>query len=157
MRNQAGKFFVTLLTVCALVALCAVTGAAQRRGRERRQYEKAEVDAVIHRVEDRTDIFMRLFDSSLDRSRLDGTRREDRLNERAKELRDAVSDLRRAFDRTNSYYDTRPQVNRCLNLAGGIDKVVRRRRLGGDTERTWGDVRAELNALADVYGLSRMR
>jgi hypothetical protein len=156
MRNQNGQTFIRLTAVCALVALCAVSGAAQRRYRPR-PYTKAQVDEVIRRVENRTDSFVRLFDNSLDNSRLDGTRREDRLNERARALEQATNDLRRRFDRTESYYDTRPEVNRCLNLATEIDKVVRRRRLGGNTEEQWRMVRVELNALADVYGLARLR
>jgi hypothetical protein len=156
MRNQYGRIFITLTCVCALVALCAVPGAAQRRYRPR-PYTKAQVDEVIRRVENRTDGFVRLFDNSLDNSRLDGSRREDRLNERARELEQATNELRRRFDRTESYYDTRPEVNRCLNLASGINQVMRRRRMGGNTEQQWNMLRAELNALADVYGLSRLR
>jgi hypothetical protein len=155
MRNQYGRIFITLTSVFALVALCAVSGAAQRRYRPR-PYTKAQVDEVIRRVENRTDSFVRLFDNSLDHSRLDGTRREDRLNERARALEQATNELRRRFDRTESYYDTRPEVNRCLNLATEIDKVMRRR-MGGNTEEQWRMVRAELNALADVYGLARLR
>jgi hypothetical protein len=156
MRNRYGRIFVTLTSVCALVALCAVSGAAQRRYRPR-PYTKAQVDQVIRRVENRTDNFVRLFDNSLDNSRLDGTRREDRLNERARELEQATNELRREFDRRESYADTRPEVNRCLNIANGINDVVRRRRMGGNTEQQWRMLRAELNALADVYGLARLR
>lgn len=156
MRTQYGRIFITLTAVCALVALCAISGAAQRRYRQR-PYTKAQVDEVIRRVENRTDAFVRLFDNALDNSRLDGTRREDRLNERARELERATNDLRREFDRRESYADTRPEVNRCLNIASGIDGVMRRRRMGGNTEEQWRQVRAELNALADVYGLARLR
>ena len=156
MRNQYGRIFVALTAACALVALCAVAGAAQRRYRPR-PYTKAQVDAVIRRVEDRADNFVRAFDNALDNSRLDGRRREDRLNERARELEQATNELRREFDRRESYADTRPEVSRCLNVAADINTAVRRRRLGGSAERQWGMLRAELNALADVYGLARLR
>jgi hypothetical protein len=156
MRNQYGRVFVTLTSVLALVALCAVSGAAQRRYRER-PYTKAQVDQIIRNVENRTDNFVRLFDNALDNSRLDGSRREDRLNERARELERATNELRREFDRRERYADTRPEVNRCLNIASGIDNVMRRRRMGANTEEQWRLVRAELNALADVYGLARLR
>ncbi|HEX8163518.1 MAG TPA: hypothetical protein VF538_16730 [Pyrinomonadaceae bacterium] len=156
MRNQGGRIFVTLLAACAMVALFAVSGSAQRRYRPR-PYTKAQVDAVIRRVEDRADNFVRVFDNALDNSRLDGRRREDRLNERARELEQATNDLRREFDRRESYADTRPEVNRCLNIASEINVAVRRRRLGGNAEQQWRMLRAELNALADVYGLARLR
>jgi exonuclease VII large subunit len=156
MRNQYGRFFVTIASVCALVALCAVSGAAQRRYRPR-AYTKAQVDAVIRRVEDRADNFVRVFDNALDNSRMDGRQREDRLNERARELEQATNELRSEFDRRERYADTRSEVSRCLNIATQINNAVRRRRLGGNAEQQWRMLRAELNALADVYGLARLR
>jgi hypothetical protein len=156
MRNQAGRIFVTLTALCAIVALCAVSGAAQRRYRPR-PYTKGQVDQVIRRVENRADNFVRVFDNALDNSRLDGRVREDRLNERARELEQATNELRREFDRRERYADTRPEVSRCLNIAGGIDVAVRRRRLDRNAEQQWRMLRAELNALADVYGLPRLR
>ena len=156
MRNQAGRIFVTLTALCAIVALCAVSGAAQRRYRPR-PYTKGQVDQLIRRVENRADNFVRVFDNALDHSRLDGRRREDRLNERARELEQATNELRREFDRRESYADTRPEVGRCLNVAGSIDDAVRRRRLDRNAEQQWRLLRAELNALADVYGLARLR
>ena len=156
MRNQGGRIFVTLVAVCALVALCAVSGAAQRRYRPR-AYTKAQVDAVIRRVEDRADNFVRVFDYALDNSRVDGRAREDRLNERARELEQATNELRREFDRRERYADTRSEVSRCLNIAADINGAVRRRRLDRNAEQQWRMLRAELNALADVYGLARLR
>ena len=156
MGNQAGRIFVTLTAACALVALCAVPGAAQRRYRAR-PYTKAQVDAIIRRVEDRADNFVRVFDTALDNSRLDGRVREDRLNERARELEQATNELRREFDRRERYADTRPEVSRCLSIAGDINNAVRRRRLNRNAEQQWRMLRAELNALADVYGLPRLR
>ena len=156
MRNQGGRIFVRLAAVCALVALCAASGAAQRRYRPR-PYTKAQVDRVIRRVEDRADNFVRVFDNALDNSRLDGRMREDRLNERARELEQATNELRREFDRRERYADTRAEVNRCLNIATGINDAVRRRRLDRSAEQQWRLLRAELNALADVYGLARLR
>ena len=150
MRNQKGRTFITLTAVCALIALCAVAGSAQRY--RPRPYTKGQVDEVIRRVENRTDSFVHLFDSALDNSRL-----EDRLNERARELEKATNELRRNFDRRENYAETRPEVNRCLNLASEINKVMNRRRMGGNTEEQWRMLRAELNALADVYGLARLR
>ena len=156
MRNQSGRTIIKLTCVCALVALCAVSGAAQRRYRER-AYTKAQVDAVIRRVENRADDFVRVFDNALDNSRLDGSRREDRLNERARELEQATNTLRSEFDRRERYADTRGEVSRCLSVAEGINGVMRRRRMGGNVEQQWRMLRAELNALADVYGLARLR
>lgn len=153
MSNSVRKIYAALAVACLIFTLAA-TGEAQRRGR---LYTKAEVNDIIRRVENRSDEFVRLFDSSLDRSRLDGTKREDRLNERARNLERALDDLRREFDRRENYNQTRPQVSRALNVAEDINKVMRRRRMGGETERQWGLLRSELNALALVYNLRPLR
>lgn len=147
------RFFITLAAVCAVLIL-SVPGEAQRRRHPRqRGYTKTEVNNIIKRVEERSDRFVKLFDKSLDRSGLDGSNREDRLNEHARNLEKALDDLRGEFDRKENYVETRPEVRRCLDIATNINVAVRNRRLGGETERQWTLLRAELNTLADVYGL----
>ena len=160
MRNVTNKLFVALFAAGLMLTLLALPGQAQRRGRggyRAPEYTKGQIETIIRRVENRSDEFVRLFDKSLDRSRLDGTRREDRLNEQARDLERDLDSLRRDFDRTDRYTDTRAQVSRVLNTASGINQVVSRRRLGGDTERQWSLVRVELNALADAYNLRQLR
>jgi hypothetical protein len=65
--------------------------------------------------------------------------------------------LRQEFDRTDRYQDTRSQVSGVLSVAEDINRAVRRRSLRGNTERLWSRVRAELNTLASVYNLQRLR
>ncbi len=160
MRNVTNKLFVALFAAGLMLTLLALPSQAQRRGRggyRAPEYTKGQIETIIRRVENRSDEFVRLFDKSLDRSRLDGTRREDRLNEQARDLERDLDALRRDFDRTDRYTDTRAQVSRVLNTAAGINQVVSRRRLGGNTERQWSLLRVELNALADAYNLRPLR
>ena len=158
MQDYTRKLIIATTTLCAFLILCLPSAEAQRRRSPRaRGYTRAEVNAIIKRAEDRSDEFVKLFDRALDRSGLDGTKREDRLNERARELEKTLDDLRREFDRKENYIETRPEVSRALNKAEEINQVMRRRRMGGETERQWGLLRAELNTLADVYGLPLLR
>ena len=149
--------------IMAAVALFMVAGAsinaeAQRgRGIRGRGYTKSQVEQIIRRVENQTDRFVRSFDRSLDQSRADGTHREDTLNQRARDLENAVDMLRQEFDRTDRYQATRSQVSGVLGVAEDINRAVRRRSLRGATERLWSRVRSELNALAAVYNLPRLR
>lgn len=137
MTILVSKISVALAAVCAVLLFSSGAVAQRYRAPRERGHTKAEVDRVIRRVETRSDAFARLFDKSLDRSRLDGTRRE--------------------FDRRDRYAETRPEVARALNIAGNINVALRRRRLGGETERQWALLRAELNELARVYNLPRLR
>lgn len=149
----ARRFFITLAAICALLILSAPAEAQRRRAPRARAYTKAQVNQIIKRVEERSDRFVKLFDKSLDRSGLDGTNREDRLNEHARNLETALDELRKEFDRKEIYAETRPEVRRCLDIAANINVAMRNRRLGGETERQWALLRSELNTLADVYGL----
>ena len=140
-----------------LAALSVPVQAQYGRGYRNRLYTKADVDHIIRRVETQSDRFVNSFDRSLDNSRLDGTAREDDLNQRARNLERDLDTLRREFDRTDRYQDTRTQVERAVNTAEGINGALRRRRLNRNTERLWAQVRAELNALAYVYNLRQLR
>ena len=147
------KLFIALAALCALAFLSAPAEAQRRRGPRARGYTKDEVNRVIKRVEDRSDVFVKLFDKSLDRSVLNGSRREDKLNQYAHDLEKALDDLRREFDRKENYVETRPEVRRCLDIASDINVAMRNQRLGAETERQWALLRSELNTLADVYNL----
>ena len=147
------RLLISLAAVCAVLILSVPSEAQRRRSPRQRGYTKGEVNSIIKRVEERSDRFVKLFDKSLDRSRLDGTNREDRLNEYARNLEKALDDLRGEFDRKENYVETRPEVRRCLDVATNINVAMRNRRLGGETERQWALLRAELNTLANVYGL----
>ena len=149
----ARRLFITLAVVGSLLVLSAPAEAQRRRRPLQRGYTKAQVNQIIKRVEERSDRFVRLFDRSLDRSGLDGTNREDRLNEYARNLETALDELRREFDRKDNYVETRPEVRRCLDIATNINTAMRNRRLGAETERQWALLHTELNTLADVYGL----
>ena len=141
-----------------MVALMSIPAAAQYGRRARgRGYTKAQVEQIIRRLENQSDRFVRSFDRSLDNSRADGTRREDNLNQRARDLENALDILRQEFDRTDRYEDTRSQVSSVLNVAEDINRAVRSRRLRGNTERLWSQVRSELNYLASVYNLRQLR
>lgn len=141
-----------------MVASASIPAEAQYSRRARGTgYSKAQVEQIIRRLENQSDRFVRSFDRSLDNSRVDGTRREDNLNQRARDLENALDLLRQEFDRTDRYQETRSQVSSVLNVAEDINRAVRNRRLRGNTERLWARVRTEMNTLASVYNLRQLR
>lgn len=119
------------------------------------QVTKADVERIIKRVEERSDDFRKVIDSSLDRSALDGTNREDNINQQVKELENAIDKLRSEFDRADTWAETRAQVQRVMNEADEVNAIVRRGRWrrGGPVRASWAHVRADLNRLAGVYNL----
>ena len=157
MRKQIARTMVGLMSCCLLLVMAA-PGLANYQGRARgRVYNKNEVDRIIKRVEDRSDNFVKLFDKSLDRSVLDGTKKEDRLNDRAKDLEKELDKLRKEFDRKDSWRETRSQVEDVLEEAEGINRVMLNSRLNRNTEASWALLRADLNTLAGIYNLRKLK
>ncbi|HSS19084.1 MAG TPA: hypothetical protein VLL54_03355 [Pyrinomonadaceae bacterium] len=145
-----------LLVMAGIASIClASTAAAQGTGPGGRFYTKAEVEAVIKRVEERSDSFRKVVDKSLDKSAINGTNREDNINEQVKELENAIDKLRHDFDRANTWQETREQVQRVLSEADEVNAIVRRGRWrrGGVVRSEWALVRNDLNRLAGVYNL----
>jgi hypothetical protein len=150
-----------LSAVMLLAALCGTLflftdAQAQRRARGR-SYNKNQVNNIIQRVENRSDEFVGALDRALDNSKLDGTDREDDLNRQAKRLETTIDDLRREFDRKESYYETKPEAAKILAIANDINNTMQRRKLGGNAERIWAALRYDLNTLAGVYNLPGVR
>ena len=154
MKSLFAKFLL-LLMAFGVMFVSFDSAQAQRRARGR-NYSKGDVDAIIKRVENRSDQFQRAIDPARDRSRRDGSRREDQVNELAKRLENTLDDLRREFDRRENYYDTRDEVSRALQIASNINRTMRNRRLGRNAESAWHALRYDLNTLAGVYNLPRV-
>ena len=112
---------------------------------------------MIRQAENRSDQFVLIFDRALDRSRFEGTIREDRLNERALDLERQLNIVRQEFNRTRNYYEIRSHVANALNAASGINNVMRSRRLAPVAERQWILLRSDLNRLAAVFNLGQLR
>jgi hypothetical protein len=114
---------------------------------------KQYVEQLLERIEERTDAFSNQLNKSLDRSRLDGSRTEDGIAQRYRDLENETDELRREFDHGDARGETKANARAVLNTATVVDRLMRSRNFGGLTESTWTTLRAELNALAKIYGL----
>jgi hypothetical protein len=143
-----------MLAACLLFALLQPTAATQGTHKGV-LYTKVDVERIIKRVEESSDAFRKVVDRSLDRSALDGTNREDNINQQVKELENAIDKLRKDFDRAQAWEETRSQVQQVMNEADEVNAIVRRGRWrrGGPVRAEWALVRADLNKLAGVYNL----
>ncbi|MBA4186250.1 MAG: hypothetical protein H0X49_19910 [Acidobacteria bacterium] len=124
-----------------------------RRSTVIRSYSQQQVEQLLERIEERTDAFSTQLNKSLDRSRLDGSRIEDNIAERASELENATDELRREFDHNDTRGENRPEAEKVMITATNIDRLMRNRNFGGQTESTWAALRTEINILAKLYGL----
>ncbi len=124
-----------------------------RRSTIIRTYSQQQVEQLLERIEERTDAFSNQLNKSLDRSRLNGSRAEDNIAERVSELENATDELRREFDHNDTRGENRPEAEKVLITATTVERLMRSRNFGGQTESTWAALRTELNILAKLYGL----
>lgn len=151
------NFSVMLAALAVSIMFFAVDANAQKLRETRgRLVNKSQVKKIINRVETRVDHFVTQYDKALDKSKLDGSSREDWLNQRAKDLEHATDDMRERFDRSDAWVENKDEVRKCLNIASDIDRNMNNYKFGRAAETNWANVRFELNTLADVYNLPRV-
>jgi hypothetical protein len=92
-------------------------------------------------------------DRALDRSRVDGTRREDEINDRVHDFRRAVGDLKSRVGNGRDLNRSVNQAQRVLALADQLDRVGTRR-LDSRTASEWSQIQSELRNISDIYGLN---
>ena len=142
----------------ALIALSLpVTAAAQWGGnrypsdRNNRRYDERSVRDSVHRLDRLAKDFEREMDRALDRSRADGSDREDRINDRVHQFRDAVGDLKSSVGNGRDLNRSSDEARRVFQEAQQIDGVTRR--FDNRVASQWNAIQRELQFLGDVYGL----
>ena len=143
------------ITLIALVFVMTCLGTvmstqAQVSGQPYRLSDK-EVERILHRIEDQADKFRHSLDASLDRSRLNGTNREDDINAFIKNFDKQTKQLRDHFDHHKS---VAPDVEAVLNRAADIDRFLRRQRLNERAQNDWSNLRVSLDELAAAYNVT---
>ena len=139
-------------------------------------FTKAQVADRIRKVEDGVDEFREWAENRAEkgeanaqaakasgrtRGRTATEAQKEVARERKDELEDALGDLnrstnrlRRQFDPTDKWMETRPQVERMLEDGRKINQVMVRGKYGTQAERYWGVLRTAINDLARVYNLT---
>ena len=142
-------FVVSVLCVCSALLLTTTTNA-QVVGQPYRINDK-EVEKIIRRIEQQSDHFRSSLDSALDRSRFNGTRREDDINSFIKDFYEQTKRLRHQFD---SHKSAAPDVQAVLERAARIDEFMSRNRLSGKAQDDWSTLKTYLDELASAYNVS---
>jgi hypothetical protein len=79
--------------------------------------------------------------------------RKDELDDALGDLNRSTNRLRRKFDATDTWMETKVQVDQVMNDARKINQVVARGSYGAEAARLWGVLRTGINNLARAYGL----
>ena len=137
--------------VFVITCLGAATGAhAQVVGQPYRLSDK-EVERILHQIENQANNFRHSLDAALDRSRLNGTNREDDINAFIKNFDQQTKHL---HDRFKDHKSVAGDVEAVLNRAASIDQFMRRQRLSARAQNDWSALRASLDDLAQAYNVT---
>lgn len=79
--------------------------------------------------------------------------RKDELDDALGDLNRSTNRLRRQFDATDKWQETRVQVEQMLDDGRKINQIVARGSYGTEAARLWGVLRTGINDLARAYGL----
>jgi archaellum component FlaC len=109
-----------------------------------------DVERILHRIEDQSHRFKSSLDSALDRSRLNGTRREDDINEFIKQF---DNEVKRLHDRFSDHKSVAADVQLVLDSAARIDEFMARRQVGGRADDDWSRLKADLDELSQAYSV----
>ena len=162
--------------ILSVFSICAITSA------QTNPFTKGQVADRIRKVEDGVDEFQKYLDNRGDdakdraqsaqdsgatrRQRGDSTNsqsRRDQAKQTKDDLGDAMDDLnrstnrlRRKFDPTSNYLETKVQMEQVMDSARRVNQVMTKGNYGTQAQRYWAALRANINDLARCYNLTPM-
>jgi hypothetical protein len=140
------------MVIASLLIAAAATPVLAQRGR----WSREQIGDLIRTLERETNDFRKDFDRALDRSRLNNSGREDRVNASMKRFENEMDEVRREFARRDDWWDIRDNVRKAVNAARDVDRTMRNQRLGPQVERQWVAIRRGMNVLATRYDVPRL-
>jgi hypothetical protein len=124
-----------------------------RQGGRISDYERRQLRDVANRINSRSRDLQRDIDHLLDNSRYDGSRREDNVNQEARDLRDAAQRFKDVAGDSNDLYRSTNEARNLLDRASRINRVLGRVRADSRTTSDWNQLRSDLRTVANIYGL----
>jgi len=165
------------MTMLAVVSLSTLAQA------QTNPFTKAQVGDRIRKVEDGVDQFQKYLESrgqsaknradsaqgsgaTTRRQRSDSANtdaRTNQANQTKDDLENAMDDLnrttnrlRRKFDPTSNYLETKTQTEQVMDSARRVNQVMTKGNYGSQAEKYWAALRANINDLARCYNLTPM-
>jgi hypothetical protein len=146
--------------VTVAAALCLMfpeTRAAAQDANRDTVYARTDVKDLVQRVAKRSGEFKEEFNHAVSHT-MDGPKLEDRAKHRADNLHESAKKLQDVFgdkkDKNNPA--VRDHVDKTLALGSELSNMMKEHRFTDKLQQDWDLLRSDLNALAEVYGLSPM-
>ena len=157
-RTLTFSIFAAAILALSLPVLAAAQGGygypdyGRNRNDNYGRYDERYLRDSIHRLDRLAKDFERDLDRALDRSRVDGTRREDRINAQGHDFRRAVSNLKSAFGNGRDLNRSRDEAQRVLAESQQFNRLGRGA-MDNRVASEWSQIQQELRVISDAYGL----
>ena len=149
------KLSLLVLGIVAF-ALPGTASAQWGRGRDRDddygRYDERSLRDSVHRLDRLSKDFEKNIDRALDRSRANGSDREDRINDQVHQFRDAVGDLKSRVGNGRDLNRSADEARRVLQEGQQLDRIARPRWFDNRLASDWSQIQRELRLIGDVYG-----
>ena len=123
----------------------------RNNGRYGRYDDRALKDSA-QRLDRLAKDFERDMDRALDRSRVNGTSRDDRFNEDVHQFRRAAGDFKSRVGNGRDLNRSSDQARRLLDEAQQVNRIARPRWFDSRLASEWSSIEQELRYISDVYG-----
>ena len=166
----------TILTSVALALSLSVIGLTERPA-SAQMMAKAQVANLIAKVENGVDEFKKYLEKKGDNAheasstaqasgrkkrqatesqKTKASSKKDALDDALGDLNQSTNRLRRKFDATDTWMETKAQVEKVVDDGRKINQVVARGSYGAEAARLWAALRTGINDLARAYGVPPM-
>jgi hypothetical protein len=166
----------TVLTTVALALSLSVIGLTNRPA-SAQMMAKAQVANLIAKVENGVDEFTNYLEKRGDNARdassttqasgrkkrqatesqkANASSKKDALDDALGDLNRSTNRLRRKFDPTDKWMETKAEVEKVVDDGRTINQVVARGSYGPEAARLWAVLRTGINDLARAYGVPPM-
>lgn len=153
------KSLVAVFAFALMVLSLPVVASAQWRDNRRNDDDyygngryNRNLNATVRNLRNRSREFERRLDRELDRSRINGSNREDRINDIAAEFARAAARLDREYDNRRDYRNSQDEARRVLQLGSQLDRFLSRGRLSYNIQNDWNRIRQDLRILSNAFG-----
>lgn len=148
------------LSIGAMILALTVLVSAQRRGGSYDPYynqNNVSISYAVKNLRNNARRFQSVLDRELDRSRYDGTSREDNLNDLAKRFKNAAENLDDEYEgnarRGSSSAD---EARRVVQYGSQLDQALNRSRLAYNNfnlQASWSAIERDLSVIARAYNV----
>lgn len=161
-RTLSFSIFAAAILALALPVLAVAQGGYGHpdygRNRDDRngnygRYDDRFLRDSIQRLDRLAKDFEPSLDRELDRSHEDGTRHEDRLNQEARDFRNAVTRLKSSYGSGRDLNRSRNELQQVLREANRTERVAQHHFDNRRLASAWSQIRQELQTISNAFGI----